>query len=92
MVESCRIRTDLALRRRSALRRKMSKFAEWRCVRIIMKKKDIRTTVVKIRRVRRQGDGAPAGNYITIEAPNLSFRMRIITERSRRRSPVISGS
>lgn len=74
MVESCRIRTDLALEKAE---RFTEENVEIRGVEVrenYNEEKDIRTTVVKIRTENgAKAMGRPQGNYITIEAPNLSL-------------------
>ncbi len=74
MVESCRIRTDLALEKAE---RFTEENVEIRGVEVrenYNEEKDIRTTVVKIRTENgARAMGRPQGNYITIEAPNLSL-------------------
>ncbi len=75
-----RIRTDLAL---ETTERFAEENTEIRGVEVheeYDEEKDVRTTVVKI--VTENGAksmGRPQGTYITIEAPELSNRMRIIT-------------
>lgn len=74
MLGSYRIRTDLAL---EATERFTEENVEIRGVEIredYNEEKDIRTTVVKIRSENgAKAMGRPQGNYITIEAPNLSL-------------------
>ena len=73
MLENYRIRTDLAL---ETTERFTEENVEIRGVEIqedYDKEKDIRTTVVKITTENgAKAMGRPQGNYITIEAPNLS--------------------
>ena len=83
MREGSRIRTDLAL---ETTERFQEENVEIRGVEIredYNKERDIRTTIVKI--TTENGArlmGRPQGNYITIEAPELSsHRMRTITEK-----------
>lgn len=73
MLGSSRIRTDLALEATESL---AEKHAELRGVEVheeYNEEKDIRTTVVKITTENgAKAMGRPQGNYITIEAPDLS--------------------
>ena len=90
MSGSSRIRTDWLLKQRRALPKAIQSFGEIEVKEQYDEERDIRTTVVKITTENgAKAMGRPQGNYITIEAPNLSARTRIITEKSQKRSPVI---
>ena len=93
MAGRSRIRTDLAL---EATERFQAENVEVRGVEIRERydeEKDVRTTVVRITTENgARTMGKPQGTYITIEAPDLSFRMRIITGRSRKSGTSFEGA
>lgn len=73
MLGNYRIRTDLALETRERFTEENVEIRGVEVKESYNKEKDIRTTVVKIRTENgARAMGRPQGNYITIEAPNLS--------------------